>query len=240
MDSVTRIVCETVKAELEKQIPPFIAAAEALKTKVAKLEAENAELKKQLEKQLEKQEVKPPPFPSTFTAKVIACGSSEKAVTNRAYYNPGHPFSTVIYAAPATPGRPQVANASFFVVYDATTPVGCIELNLFQRLSFGIAMNETANFNVPHRFPPALTSCTIHVSRIGGGKQPISYHVGHWKKTLQGHIGIIGSTFAVKDTPPGCDESYTYKIMPVAVTPYGAGIFTKDTELIILTEDDTL
>jgi hypothetical protein len=262
MDSVTRIVCETVKAELERQIPPFIAATDALKAKIAALEAENAELKKQVAgaeaadaaeavrarlvqrdidylESLEEAAAAARPFPSTFVAKVIASASSEKAVTNRAYYNPGHPFSTVVYAVPTIFDRPQVPNACVFVVYDPTTPVGCIELSLFQRLSFGTVLNEPASFKVVG-FPPPLKSCTIHVSRVGGGKNPISYHVGHWKKTLEGHIGIIGTKFAVKDTPPGCDESYVYKIMPVGIVPYGAGIFTKDTELTILTEDDVL
>lgn len=55
MDSLSQIVCETVKAELERQIPPYIAAADALKKRVTQLEAENVALKKELAK-VEKRE----------------------------------------------------------------------------------------------------------------------------------------------------------------------------------------
>jgi hypothetical protein len=253
MDSVTRIVCETVKAELEKQVQPLVAAADALK-------AENTALKKKLEEKdaaIAKAVTEARAFSSAqqvgdigqrivdivertvnpnlssnlagFGANVIGCLTSERALTGKAYYNPGTPLTKTYYVVPMDPARPLVKNACLQVVYDPATPVGCIEVGVLQRLAFGLAMNQQASFSVCPE-PPPLKACTIHVSRIGH-KAEISKNGVEWAALLDGRVGVMGCAFAVQ-------MAETFKVMPVASSPYGAGLFTKDTEITVLTEDD--
>jgi hypothetical protein len=252
MNSIAQIVCETVKAELETQIQPYIVAAEAQKKELAALKAENAAMRAAIAEaraysdreqvgyigqrivDIIERAVNPNMSCNLagFGANVVGCLTSERALTGKAYYNPGTPLTKTYYVAPENPSRPLPKNACLQVIYDPATPVGCIEVGLFQRLAFGLAMNQQAIFGVCPE-PPHLKACKIHVSRIGH-KAEIPKNGAEWAALLDGRVCVMGCAFAVR-------MAETFKVMPVDISPYGAGgLFTKDTEITVLTEDDEI
>jgi hypothetical protein len=227
--------------ELETENATLKAVAEH---HIKQLEAENAALKKQIavaeptsaEAAKPAQPAEPVhPFPNGFTARVQACSTEEKALKNVLFYNPGHPFEGAdwMYVYPNTF---RGLSAVLRLVYDPTTPEGCVEVGAFQREYFNLTLGASVKFERAGTIPE-LTSCTIRISRLG---QKARTHFADipvdpvcWAKTLNGMACEIGCPLAVKGM-----NSLLYKIVPEASRPGTSGVFTKNTILTIMTEDD--
>ena len=200
----------------------FEAFAERSNKRIQELEKENADLRAALLAAAN-------PFPRAFTAEIKPCTTTEKALQNVLFYNPGTPFNGHIYVRPDPISEALVVGACAKLVYDPDTPVGCIESSMLHRLYFRLPVGQNAKF-MPCAPPPVLESCSLHIARINNHDIPIPSSAEPWIGPLDGTICMMGCAFALKI------GNAQYKITPLELTP-SAGVFRADTVLTIITEN---
>jgi hypothetical protein len=169
------------------------------------------------------------PFPHGFTARIAPATSTERALMNKLFYNPGGPFEGEVFVAPDPLPQRLVQRACARLVYDPNTPPGQVEASSLQRLTFDLVLGNETRFVVCEP-PLPVEQCWFHVSRFNHN-EPIPLDPNAWKSVLTGLIIIQGNTFAV-------NNGFNYKLYPQSVYPRGAGIITKDTQIIIDTENN--
>jgi hypothetical protein len=214
--------------ELEKESAAQLA-------RIQQLEAENAALRKTEKQALSTVQLEHP-FPNGFTAKVIPCSTPEKAGQNVAFYNPGFRFEeghVFVYPDDCSPSVS--AAAALRLVYCPTTPDGYIEMGKFQRLYFGLTLDAAPRKFLPAGAIPEITSCKIRVSRIDGRPGVVSVRGEDWAHLLDGMVGVVDCPLVVNHL-----DTYRviYRVTPQDMWPVGAGIFTKDTKLAVVLEDE--
>jgi len=172
-------------------------------------------------------------FPNGFTAEIKPCATTEKALQNVLFYNPGAPFNGPIYVRPDPFPEALVAGACAKLVYDPDTPVGGIESSMLHRLYFRLSVGQNAKF-MPCPAPPVLESCILHVTRINNNYGvPIPQLAEPWIGPLDGTICMMGCAFALRI------GNAQYKITPLQTTP-SAGVFRATTSLTIMTENEVV
>lgn len=164
----------------------------------------------------------------SFMAKIIPSANEEKALSNKAYCNPGTKFEGAWYYMPSTTYSTLNENASLCVLYDETVPEGCIEVGLFNRLFYSLEMGETYAFT-PASMPKLLAECTLEVSPIKmDGTVLDDTDIDIWRAGLGWQHLVQGRALAARV------QNSTYKCIPRLVLPDGAGILDTNTILTIL------
>lgn len=163
----------------------------------------------------------------SFMAKVVASASEEKALSNKAYCNPGTKFDGAWYFIPSTTYSTLNENASLCVLYDENTPEGCIEVGLFHRLFYQLSMGETYAFT-PAPMPKVLAECALDVSPIKtDGTVLEDTDIDTWRAGLGWQHIVQGRALAVRV------QNGTYKCIPRLALPDGAGVLDSNTLLTI-------
>ena len=172
----------------------------------------------------------------SFMAKVIPSSSEEKALSNKAYCNPGTKFEGAWYFMPSSTITTLRENASLCVLYDETVPEGCIEVGLLNRLFYQLQLNETYAFT-PAPSPKAITECTLEVSPIKtDGTLLDDNDVPTWKTSLGWQHIVQGRAFTARVQGRALAERVQngiYKFIPSLVLPDGAGTLDSGTVLTI-------
>jgi hypothetical protein len=219
--------------------------AAVAQTRIKALEKENAELRAELKESVKRlakentelraagadERIGTRLRANGFAARVIPSSNEERALTNCAYYNPGRPFTGDLYVLPDPDSEcSRTANACLRVIYSSNTPKMCIEVGLYNRLYHGLPLDsdQFVEFKpVPAPLPAA--SCKLVITTIRA--PAVAEDAATIKPYLEGHLMMDGYTFAVK-TGGG-----VYKCKALSVNPNGAGVFTKDTVLTMVSSD---
>lgn len=192
---------------------------------IERLRIENLALKKRIQ-ELEKNGVQAEPseldMKGMYHAKIQGSPSTEAAITNDIYYNPGYPFKESYIAPRDVPNRHPRR-----VVYDATIEEGTMGLNMYTRLDFGVSMNEMVWFK-PMEKPTSIDEVTLDVDTINRTKGYVlsNEQIMETITLLEGQTLAMNRTSTVK-----LSDETVVKLTPTRMVPYSSGILVHTTKV---------
>jgi hypothetical protein len=164
--------------------------------------------------------------------RVRPCSTTEKALKNVLFCNPGFPFDdTDMFMRTSTMSETECMH----IVYDSSVESGCVEANLYQRLNFGLTMDGETTFHRCHE-PVEITECALRITPTN----PLDFvmnDTNYWAKVLDGTIGYSDKALALSCGKNPSGKECIYKILPSSMKPETCGMFTKNTKIILLHED---
>jgi hypothetical protein len=167
--------------------------------------------------------------------RVRPCSTTEKALKNVLFCNPGFPFDDEeMFMRTSMMAEKDCMR----MVYDPSVEPGCVEANMLQRVRFGLTLDGDETFERCPK-PDEITECALRITPMNPPDFVLN-DANYWAKILDGTVGYSDRALAISCGKNPSGKECIYKILPSSMKPETCGIFTKNTKITLLSEDSIL